>query len=311
MGRGAKYLLAAALAALCAFSARADDRGVPARLTADTMDYDVDKGDFKAEGHVKLIREGLTLESKHGVANVQTRKARVWESVHAYGTHNGEKLDARCVQLDTDFSVPGGDYLMTGNVDAAFGPRVLKSAAARLTGRAFSARSVEHFEDRSRSLVIKCDVITGDYDARGLRVADGRGSVYGTHEDKDKHFDLWCDTLSYSRERDRVTGTGDARIRVTQKADARRVTDIRGETLVYRFEAGSLTATGNARAVQDGRRVSAETLVYYPGTGKLEAVGKPSITLDLASPATGAGGRPAADGRSPRRPRQGARGGRE
>lgn len=300
MLRSAKYLLAAAFLTLCAFSARAEDKGVPVHLRADTMDYDTETGEFKAEGHVKLAREGVTIESSHGAANVQTRKARLWESVHAYGKHNGEKLNATCVQLDADFNVPGGDYLMSGNVVAVFGDRLLRSSTARLTGRAFSADAVEHFEDTSRNIVLKCDTLTGDYDASGLRVADGVGAVYVTHDDKDKHSELWCASFNYSRESDRLTGNDDARLRVSQKADSRKVTDIRCDTLIYEIKAGMVTATGNARAVQNGRRVSAKTLVYYPDTGKLEAKGKPSITFDVESPGSKTG--PSGNGR-----RRGAR----
>lgn len=271
--------LGAALSALCA--APALSAGVPTQLTADVMDYDVETGDFKAQGNVTIKREDLTLTSAYGFANTQTQKARVWENVRAFGTYNGEKLDASCAQLDVDFAAPGGDYRMSGSVDATFGTRVLRSDTARLTGRSFAAENVTHFEDTSRSIVLRCEKLDGDYDSQGLRRADGSGSVNATQEDKDKNSELWCDAFNYNREKDSLTGNGNAHIVVTQKTAGARVTDIHGDTLVYSFEKGTVTAEGNARAVQDGRRVSARTLIYYPDTGKLEAVGRPSITVDL------------------------------
>lgn len=279
MARRSVILLGAALLALSA--ACALGAGVATQLTADVMDYDVETGDFKAQGNVTLKREGLTLTSVHGHANTQTQKARVWDNVRAFGIYNGEKLDATCAQLDADLAVPGGDFLMTGSVDASFGTRVLRSDTARLVGQTFSADNVKHFEDTSRSIVLRCEKLDGDYDSQGLRRADGRGSVNATQEDKDKNSELWCDAFNYNREANTLTGNGSARILVTQKTANAKVTDIRGDTLVYAFDKGTVTAEGNARAVQDGRRVSARKLVYYPDTGKLEAIGRPSITVDI------------------------------
>lgn len=275
-----KIVLCAAFLVLSATFAAHGER-VATSLTAEVMDYDVETGDFKAQGNVKLQREGVTLESAYGTANTQTQKACVWDKVHAYGVYNGEKLDARCAQLDADFAVDGGEYVMTGNVDATFGARVLRSDMAKLAGQTFAAENVRHFEDKSRNLVLSCSTLTGDYDGEGLRVADGTGPVVVTQDDKDKNSRLWCDSFAYRREEDRLTGSGGARILVTQKADKNKVTDIRCDTLVYSFKAGSVTASGNARAVQDGRRVSAKNLIYFPETGKLEAKGKPTITVDL------------------------------
>ena len=126
-----KLIICAAFLVLSASFAAHGER-VATSLTAEVMDYDVETGDFMAQGNVTLKREGVTLESAYGTANTQTQKARVWDKVHAYGVYNGEKLDARCAQLDADFAVEGGEYVMTGNVDATFGSRVLRSDMAKL-----------------------------------------------------------------------------------------------------------------------------------------------------------------------------------
>ncbi len=275
-----KLFICAAFLTLSTTFAAAEER-VPTSLTAEVMDYDVETGEFMAQGSVKLKREGVTIESAYGSANTQTQKARMWDKVHAYGKYNGENLDAKCAQLDADFAVDGGEYIMTGNVDATFGARVLRSDMAKLAGQKFAAENVRHFEDKSRNFVLTCSTITGDYDSDGLRVADGTGPVVVTQKDKDKNSKLWCDSFAYRREQDRLTGSGNARILVTQKADKNKVTDIHCDTVTYSFKAGSVTASGNARAVQDGRRVNAKNLIYYPESGKLEAKGKPTITVDL------------------------------
>lgn len=256
---------------------------VATQLTADAMDYDMESGQFKAQGHVTLKREDVTLTSAYGEASTKTQKARLWRNVRASGSYRGEKLDAVCGELTADFSASGGSYAMKGNVDAAFGSRVLRAAAVRLDGQTFGAERVTHFEDKDRRMVMTCAVLNGDYDARGLRAAEGKGHVTVVQQDEQKVSRLWCDALSYSRDDDTLTGTGSAKIHVQSKSGKTSETTIECEKLVYSVSGSVVTATGSARAVQDGRRISAETLIYHPDTGRLEAKGTPRISVDLTN----------------------------
>ena len=277
----AKILLSVLL--LAAGGAALPAAPVATQLTADAMDYDMESGEFKAQGHVTLKREDVTLTSAYGEASTKTQKARLWRSVHVFGTYRGEKIDAVCAELTADFSVSGGSYAMKGSVDAAFGSRVLRAATARLSGQTFGAEDVTHFEDKDRSMVMTCAALSGDYDAQGLRAAEGKGNVTVVQQDEEKVSRLWCDALSYSRAADTLTGTGSAKIHVQSKSGRTKETTIECEKLVYSVGGNVVTATGNARAVQDGRRISAQTLIYHPDTGRLEAKGTPRISVDLTN----------------------------
>ena len=236
---------------------------VATQLTADAMDYDMESGEFKAQGHVTLKREDVTLTSAYGEASTKTQKARLWRNVRAFGTYRGEKLDAVCAELTADFSVSGG--------------RVLRAAVAQLSGQTFGAEDVTHFEDKDRRMVMSCAALSGDYDAQGLRAAGGKGNVTVVQQDEEKVSRLWCDALSYSRAADTLTGTGSAKIHVQPKSGKTSETTIECEKLVYSVGGSVVTA------VQDGRRISAETLVYHPDTGRLEAKGTPRISVDLTN----------------------------
>lgn len=276
----AKILLSVLL--LAAGGAALTAAPVATQLTADAMDYDMESGEFKAQGHVTLKREDVTLTSAYGEASTKTQKARLWRSVRAFGTYRGEKLEAACAELTADFSVPGGSYAMAGGVDASFGSRVLRAATARLSGRSFSAERVTHFEDKDRRLVMTCGALKGDYDAEGLRAAEGKESVSVVQEDEQKISRLWCDELSYSREDDALTGTGSAKIHVRPQNGKTSDTTIECDKLVYSVSGNVVTATGSARAVQNGRSITAQTLVYHPDTGRIEARGTPRISVELS-----------------------------
>ncbi|MDY3868212.1 MAG: LptA/OstA family protein [Pyramidobacter sp.] len=237
------------------------------QLSAKSMDYDTESGEFQASGSVALKRLQITITSDFARANSKTQKARMWQNVKGFGTHLGEKLSFACDALDSDFSVKDGDYTLQGGVDAVFGSRHLVADIARLRGRQFYARPVTKFEDVQRKLILSCDSLVGNYDAQGLRQFTGNGNVY-----------------------------------VKQINVKNEVTEIWGDKLIYSREKGTLTATGNARAVQKGRRITAKGLVYHVNTGRLEAQGTPRITVDLSQSSNKTQKQPALPKQEKRRP---------
>lgn len=274
---------AAICAVLCAAQPLAAAR-VQTQLTADVMDYDTESGDFSSSGNVKLVREGVTLASDFGEANTRRQKARMWGSTRAYGVYRNEKLDVKCGQIEADFAAPEVIYVMTGGVDAVFGTRVLRSATANLQGPNFGATAVTHFEDKNNNLVLACDTLRGDYDSQGIRSVVGEGKVAAVQSDEKRIIKLWCDRLVYSRETQTTTGTGTPKINVERlDGNGAKQTIMESERMVHSWKDNSITATGNAHAVQDGRRISARELIYYPETGRLEAKGTPRVTVDLSS----------------------------
>ncbi len=283
----AKIFYAAIFCAIfCACQVFAADR-VQTQLTADVMDYDMETGDFSAKGNVKIVREDVTLKADFGAANTKTQKARMWGNAYAYGKYRGENLDAKCDQVDADFGAKGGNYAMSGNVDATFGPRILRSATANLDGQKFYATAVTHFEDKSQGAVLACDTLDGDYDAQGIRNGHAVGHVAAVQTDETRIVKLWCDDLVYSRADGTTIATGkpkiDAeRLDVADDNVAKR-TILESDTMVHRWSDNSITATGHARAVQDDRKITAEVLIYNPTTGKLDAMGTPRITVDLST----------------------------
>ena len=323
------------------------------QLTADVMDYDIESGEFSASGNVVIVRGTLTLKADRGGANSNTQKAHVDGNVHAFGEHEGEPLDAKCDLLESDFSAPEGDYKMTGNVDAMFGTRILRSRTAWLKGRDFGAENVTHFEDKSQNMVLACDVLDGNYDDNGVVSATGVGAVHVFQNDEEKDSDLWCDELNYDRVSDAITATGNSKMHVRQKNDTKndmllfgenivyaiqkgtvtatakeqvhvlqkdtdrnsemwcdemvyshientltgtgnakihvlqetgnvRETTITGDNMLYSIAENIVTATGNTKGFQDGRSITAQTLLYHTDTGRIEARGTPRITVDLS-----------------------------
>ncbi len=275
-------LCGAAFCVAPAFSAKSP---VAVQLTADVMDYDMQKGEFKASGNVKLQREDLTLTADFGRANTVEKNARLWQNVHAFGTQNGEKVDARSAALDVDFSTPDVDYVLTGGVDAQFGVQRLQSERARMYGKNFEAEQVKRYEDTLQQLTVTCKKVEGRYDSGGIVEGAAEGDVTAVKTDADKISTLVCRRLVYSRGDGTMTGTGGASITVDRTSGSKvKHTRIDCDKLVYSFAEATITGSGNATAVQDGRTFQARTMIYHVDSGKLEAKGTPRVTVDLSSP---------------------------
>ncbi len=283
MRANAKIFCAAAICAIFCANAFAAER-VQTQLTADVMDYDMETGDFSAKGNVKIVREDLTLVADSGEANTKTQKARMIGNAHAFGKYQGDDLDAKSHQVDADFGAPGGNYAMSGDVDATFGTRVLRSQTANLDGQKFRATAVTHFEDKKQGAVLACDTLDGDYDAQGVRVAHAVGHVAAVQTDEKRIVKLWCDDLYYSREDGTTTALGKPKIDALRlDGQGAERTILESDKMVHSWADNSVVATGNAHAVQDDRKITAEVLIYNPQTGKLDAKGTPRITVDLST----------------------------
>ena len=69
---------------------------------------------------------------------------------------------------------------------------------------------------------------------------------------------------------------------------------LRGDRAVYSEERGSVVLSGNVRAVQKGRTLTSDSLVYFPDQNRVEALGgmvsrsgtasadRATITIDLS-----------------------------
>ena len=285
MKRSVEFFLCAVLyGAVCAATALWAEPPEAVQLTADVMDYNMQEGAFKASGNVKLQRGDLTLTADYGRASTAKKNARLWQNVHAFGTQNGEKVDAHGAALDVDFSAPDIDYVITGGVDAQFGVQRLQSDSARMHGKKFEARQVTRYEDTKQNLTLACKSVEGLYDSGGIVQGTAEGDVTAVKTDTDRVTTLACRRLTYSRSDGTMTGTGGARIVVTGAAgSAVKHTRIDCDTLVYSFAEGTVTGTGHAQAVQEGRTFQAQTMIYHIDGGKLEAKGKPRVTVDLSS----------------------------
>ncbi len=278
-----RFILALALVLSAVWACGA---AVLIQLSADTMEYDMETQVFFATGNVKLQRLAMTITADNGSADNLSQVARMWSNVKGFGSHDGEKVDFVCDELIVELDDAEVRYTMRGDVDATLGDRTIVAAEAWLQGGRFAAQNLMRFYDAQRQATLSAQSAQGISDDQGVADFSAQGQVYLRQENRDGSvMELWSDSGAYSRSQGTTTATG--QVHIKQVAADGQVTELWADKMVRSERHDSITASGNARAAQEGRRITANELVYYPGNGKLDARGRPQITVDLSSSARG------------------------
>lgn len=220
--------------------------GSDVRLTADNMHFDTKTGLLVGSGNVTLTRESLVVKSNKCEGDYRENSARMWDDVKADGDWNGQPLDFSCEELKAKFSSPES-VAMTGSVKGSFGDRSLECYEVEMVGDRFIATKVKRFQDRSEGFSLSCNRIKGLVQRENLHEFEAEGNVS---------------------------------MEVSSKKDGS-VTKISGGKAVYSKDRGSIIMSGGAFAVQKGRKVKAQNIIFYPATNKIEAKGKPSISFEV------------------------------
>ena len=215
------------------------------QLTSEKMRYDSETGMFWAEGSVKLVRGSLTATSLKAEGNVNGKDFAMTGDVHVFGSWEGEKMDMRGDKLSGTFEEPRG-YVFEGKVKGFWGPRQVDGDRLEWRGERFSGTKIRRYSDSREGYVLECDAIDGN-------TANGEVSEF--------------------------VATGN--IHFVSASKDRAPTDLRGDKAVYSKAMGSLVVSGNVAAVQEGRSLKAETLVYFPEKNRIEASGKPQLIFKM------------------------------
>jgi len=113
-------------------------------------------------------------------------------------------------------------------------------------GQKITARRVTRFHDPVRNVTMRADVMEGT-------VAGGVFTDYVARSN------VVADAVASGGEPTRVSG----------------------QRLQYSKARGTLELSGEAVAIQKDRRITADTLIFYLQSGKIEAVGNPRMVVDL------------------------------
>ena len=231
-------VLSAFLLSIHAVAADAENLPNEAQLSADRMRFDVQTGDFLATGNVVIKAEGLTVRAPRGTGNVRHKEIHFEEGIVASGDWQGDWVDFAAGAISLYFAQTP-TYIAEGGVKGDVGRIFVDADKLYMKGTEIAAKGVRRFEDFETA------------------VAFGAESLNGT---------LLNGILTTLIAQNKVWLQG----RPNSQGD---MVDVRGDTAVYSQERGSVVLSGNVRAKQGGRDLTAQSLVYFPGNNRIEAIG--------------------------------------
>ncbi len=255
------------VAFLTAFSGTASAGEI--RLTSDTLIYDPASRLVRAEGNVRLERQGLDLKANYAEGDPAGERFRAWGAVRAHWKEQKMDLSAEEVSLvdkaprrilasgqvllerprerlaastlEWVFG-PSPEYVAKGGVRVEVPGRILEAAEAGRKNDRFWARQVTRFEDQGEKISMKAGQIEAVIEEDGLKDLTATGQVSAV-----------------------VVGSDGGPVK------------LKGDRLLFSKGKNTVALVGNAEAVQSGRSVRSESILYDLATRRIEAQGRPQL----------------------------------
>lgn len=258
-----------------ALASALDDEDLPdkATLSANRMRFDAQTGDFLADGNVTITAGELNVVAPVGTGNVDRREVNFDEGITASGKWMGDKIDVKAGRLLLSFAdIPTCRF--QNGVSGGIGTMFLDADRLTLSGLGgisepsgndrqtkFWLVKARNLEDRSRGITFGADSVEGILRGGELYEMTAKNGVWLRGKPKSK---------------------GDA-------------VSLRGDNALYSVERGSIVVSGHVTAVQGGRTLRSDSVVYFPDQNRVEALGgltrrsngavnvdRAEITIDLS-----------------------------
>lgn len=271
-----KKLLAAALFLLLMCSAcSAVDENLPdtATLSANRMRFDTQTGDFLADGNVTIQAGELNVAAPAGSGNVDRKEINFEQGITASGKWQGDKVDIKAGRLLLSFSDIATCRFQNG-VSGGIGTMYLD--ADRLTLSGLGGISTPNANDRQTKFWL---VNARKLEDRSRGITFGANSVEGVLRGGELYD---------------MTAKKGVWLRGSPKARGDAVS-LKGDNALYSLSRGSVVVSGHVVAVQGGRTLKSDSVVYFPAQNRIEALGgltrksngtvnaeRAEITIDLS-----------------------------
>ena len=251
------------------------DENLPdkATLSANRMRFDSNTGDFLADGDVRITAGDLNVHAPVGTGNVERREVNFERGITAKGKWMGDKVDIKAGRLLLSFAdIPGARF--QNGVKGGVGTMYLDADRLTLTG--IGGISSPSGNDRQTKFWI---VNAKNLEDRSRGITFGAGSAEGTLRNGELHD---------------MTAKKGVWIKGRPKANEAPV-NLRGDSALYSVARGSVVVSGHVVAVQGGRTLKSDSIVYFPDQNRVEALGgltrkkdgtvnteRAEITIDLS-----------------------------
>jgi lipopolysaccharide export system protein LptA len=247
-----------------------------ATITADSMRYDPNTGNVTATGSVHLISSDGEVFGDSGLGSVNGDNFEIHGNVRGRFTKDGKTVDIVCASA----TLRGTDD--TGRVIAASGGVKINRGNETLTADAVTWDvSIEKYSASGGVLALfEAYSIDADAVSRDQRVFEAL-TVRKFSEHARKVDISAAHAEGLLNDNNEVTEmTADGGVTVTMPDKKGVVTRATGRKGVYSLARGTMVLSGRARLTQAGRVLNSENIVYFIESGRMDALGSPSLTFE-------------------------------
>ena len=222
-----------------------------ATLSANRMRFDAQTGDFLADGNVVITAGDLKVNAPVGSGNIDRREVNFDQGITASGKWYGDKINLYSGRLLLSFTdIPTCKF--QNIVKGSIGTMKLDADRLTITGAGgvseptrtdrqtkFWIVKARNLEDSLRGLSFGADNVEGIIRAGDLYELTAKKNVWLKGKPKAK---------------------GDA-------------VSLKGDNALYSLERGSVVVSGHVTAIQGGRTLKSDSIVYFPEQNRVEAIG--------------------------------------
>ena len=215
-------------------------------LTSDTMQYNIGAGLFYAEGNVTIKTRGIVIIATLASGHMNNKSFNLSGNITINGTWNGDDVNFAAVSATVEI----GDqivYTLESGISGRFGKVAIDCEYLQMVGNDITAKNVRRFQDQKAGFTFTAANMKGKIDNGELIQAEAEGNIV-------------------------IQGTpgkgGD-------------VVELKGKKAIYSINRGTIVVSGGVSAKQNKRTLIADSVVYFPVTNRIEAIGKPRITVNV------------------------------
>ncbi len=249
-------------------------------LSANRMRFDSQTGDFLAEGNVIIKAGELTVTAPQGTGNVERQEVFFNSGINAYGRWQGERIDLRANKVALTLN-DNPTCRLDGNVKGGFGSTKFDADRVTLVGTG-GINGLARTNNRSSQTKFWL-VNVRNLEDTSKKIAFGAGNIEGV---------IRRGTLYDMTAKKNVWLKGKPPAKNDRNSEP---VSLRGDHAIYSLERGSAVFSGSVSAVQGGRTLKSDSLVYFPDQNRVEAMGgvvsrrdgavdteRAEITIDLS-----------------------------
>ena len=256
-------------------------------LSANRMRFDSQTGDFLAEGNVIIKAGDLTVTAPKGTGNVERQEVFFDSGIKAFGKWQGEKIDLNANKVALTLH-DDPTCKLEGNVKGGYATAKFDADKVTLvgTGGITGLTQPSNRNNQTKFWLVNAR----NLEDTSKKIAFGAGNIEGVIrrgvlQDLTARKNVWLKGRPQANK-----SSSKARLSSNEPVN------LRGDNAVYSLIKGSIVLTGNVSAVQGGRTLKSDSLVYFPDQNRVEAMGglvsrrdgsvdteRAEITIDLSA----------------------------